>query len=143
MVSPDWRKGRQKQTQTPLRATLRGGIESTVTLYYAAMVLLSIGAFIHSKSPAPEMRPASEAASIFWLWLSRAAFVTWIALIVWGFRELHWSQPVAAVMVSLVGNAVIAMRGPRNAWPMLSMVFSALGLAAAAIIFLEGLGPQG
>jgi hypothetical protein len=46
-------------------------------------------------------------------------------------------------MVSLVGNAVIAMRGPRNAWPMLSMVFSALGLAAAAIIFLEGLGPQG
>ena len=114
-----------------------------VTLYYAAMVLLSIGAFIHSKSPAPEMRPASEAASTFWLWLSRAAFITWIALIVWGFRELHWSQPLAAVMVSLVGNAVIAMRGPRDAWPMLSMVFSVLGLAAAAIIFLEGLGPTG
>jgi len=115
----------------PLRH-LRG-----VTLYYAAMVLLSIGAFIHSKSPAPEMRPASEAASIFWLWLSRAAFVTWIALIVWGFRELHWSQPVAAVMVSLVGNAVIATRGPRDAWPMLSMVFSVLGLAAAAIILFD------
>ena len=114
-----------------------------VTLYFTAMVLLSIGAFIHSKSPAPEMRPASEAASTFWLWLSRAAFVTWIALIVWGFGELHWSQPVSAVMVSLVGNAVIAMRGPRDAWPMLSMVFSVLGLAAAAIIFLEGLGPQG
>jgi hypothetical protein len=114
-----------------------------VTLYYAAMVLLSIGAFIHSKSPAPEMRPASEAASTFWLWLSRAAFVTWVALIVWGFRELHWSQPLAALMVSLVSNAVIAMRGPRDAWPMLSMVFSLLGLAAAAIIFLEGLGPQG
>mgnify|MGYP006204045993 CR=1 FL=1 len=89
--------------------------ERRVTLYYAAMVLLSIGAFIHSKSPAPEMRPASEAASTFWVWLSRAALVTWIALIVWGFRELHWSQPVAAVMVSLVGNAVIAMRGPRKA----------------------------
>ena len=114
-----------------------------VTLYYAAMVLLSIGAFIHSKSPAPEMRPASEAASTFWVWLSRAAFVTWIALIVWGFRELHWSQPIAAVMVSLVGNAVIAMRGPRNAWPMLSMLFCALGLAAAAIILIEGLGPTG
>jgi hypothetical protein len=126
-----------------LRAGGSGGIESAVTLYYAAMVLLSIGAFIHSKSPAPEMRPASEAASTFWLWLSRAAFVTWIALIVWGFRELHWSQPVAAVMVSLVGNAVIAMRGPRNAWPLLSMLFCALGLAAGAIIFLEGLGPQG
>ena len=108
-----------------------------VTLYYAAMVLLSIGAFIHSKSPAPEMRPASEAASTFWVWLSRAAFVTWIALIVWGFRELHWSQPLAAVMVSLVGNAVIAMRGPRDAWPMLSMVFSVLGLAAAAIILFD------
>ena len=114
-----------------------------VTLYYAAMVLLSIGAFIHSKSPAPEMRPASEAASTFWFWLARAAFVAWIALIVWGFRELHWSQPVAAVMVSLVGNGVIAMRGPRNAWPMLSMLFCALGLAAAAIILIEGLGPPG
>jgi hypothetical protein len=123
-----------------LRAAHRGGNERLVTLYYAAMVLLSIGAFIHSKSPAPEMRPASEAASTFWFWLARAAFIAWIALIVWGFRELHWSQPVAAVMVSLVGNGVIAMRGPRNAWPMLSMLFCALGLAATAIIFLEGLG---
>jgi hypothetical protein len=35
------------------------------------------------------------------------------------------------------------MRGPRNAWPMLSMLFCALGLAATAIIFLEGLGPAG
>ncbi len=112
-----------------------------MTLYYAAMVLLSIGAFIHSKSPAPEMRPASEAASTFWLWLSRAAFITWIALIVWGFRELHWSQPVAAVMVSLVGNAVIAMRGPRDAWPMLSMLFCVLGLAAAAIILFDWTPP--
>ena len=111
--------------------------EGRVTLYYTAMVLLSIGAFIQSKSPAPEMRPASEAASTFWVWLSRAALVTWIGLIVWGFRELHWSQPVAAVMVSLVGNAVIAMRGPRDAWPMLSMVFSVLGLAAAAIILFD------
>jgi hypothetical protein len=123
-----------------LRAAHRGGNERLVTLYYAAMVLLSIGAFIHSKSPAPEMRPASEAASTFWFWLARAAFIAWIALIVWGFRELHWSQPVAAVMMSLVGNGVIAMRGPRNAWPMLSMLFCALGLAATAIIFLEGLG---
>ena len=114
-----------------------------VTLYYAAMVLLSIGAFIHSKSPAPEMRPASEAASEAWRWLARATLVAWVALIVWGFRELHWSQPVAAVMVSLVGNGVIAMRGPRNAWPMLSMLFCALGLAAAAIILIEGLGPTG
>ena len=121
----------------PLRH-LRG-----VTLYFTAMVLLSIGAFINSKSPAPEMRPASEAASTFWLWLSRAAFITWIGLIVWGFRELHWSQPIAATMLSLAGNGVIAMRGPRDAWPMLSMVFSVLGLAAAAIIFLEGPGPQG
>jgi hypothetical protein len=126
-----------------LRAALRGGNERAVTLYYAAMVLLSIGAFIQSKSAAPEMRPASEAASVFWLWLARAAFVTWIALIVWGFGELHWSQPVAAAMLSIAGNGVIAMRGPRNAWPMLSMLFCALGLAAAAIIFLEGLGPTG
>jgi hypothetical protein len=114
-----------------------------VTLYYAAMVLLSIGAFIHSKSSAPEMRPASEAASEAWRWLARATLIAWLALIVWGFRELHWSQPVAAVMISLVGNGVIAMRGPRNAWPMLSMLFCGLGLAAAAIILIEGLGPTG
>ncbi len=119
----------------------RGGIERVVTLYYAAMVLLSIGAFIHSKSPAPEMRPASEAASEFWRWLARATLIAWVALIVWGFRELHWSQPVAATMVSLAANGVIAMRGPRDAWPMLSMLFCALGLAAAAIILIEGLGP--
>ena len=98
------------------------------------MVLLSIGAFIHSKSAAPEMRPASEGASLAWRWLARATFIAWIALIVWGFRELHWSQPVSAVMLSMVGNAVIAMRGPRDAWPMLSMVFCALGLVAAGII---------
>lgn len=120
-----------------MQRALLGCNERRVTLYYTAMVLLSIGAFIQSKSPAPEMRPASEAASTFWVWLSRAALVTWIGLIVWGFRELHWSQPVAAVMVSLVGNAVIAMRGPRDAWPMLSMVFSVLGLAAAAIILFD------
>ena len=107
------------------------------------MVLLSIGAFIQSKSGAPEMRPASEAASIFWLWLARAAFIAWIALIVWGFGELHWSQPIAASMLSIAGNGVIAMRGPRDAWPMLSMLFCALGLAATAIILLEGLGPAG
>jgi hypothetical protein len=98
------------------------------------MVLLSIGAFIHSKSGAPEMRPASQAASVFWHWLARAAFIAWIALIVWGFRELHWSQPVSAAMLSIAGNGVIAMRGPRNAWPMLSMLFCGLGLAATAII---------
>ena len=114
-----------------------------MTLYYAAMVLLSIGAFIHSKSPAPEMRPASEAASEAWRWLARATLISWLALIVWGFRELHWSQPIAAVMLSLAGNGVIAMRGPRNAWPMLSMLFCALGLAAAAIILIEGPGPIG
>jgi hypothetical protein len=109
-----------------------------VTLYFAAMMLLSIGSFIHSKSAAPEMRPASEAASTAWRWLARASLAVWIALIVWGFRELHWSQPISAVMLSLVGNGVIAMRGPRDTWPMLSMVFSLLGLAAAAIILTGG-----
>jgi hypothetical protein len=127
----------------PLAGGTLGRHVGGVTLYYAAMVLLSIGAFIHSKSPAPEMRPASEAASEAWRWLARATLIAWLALIVWGFRELHWSQPVAAVMISLVGNGVIAMRGPRNAWPMLSMLFCGLGLAAAAIILIEGIGPTG
>lgn len=136
-------KGDYRLRKSPLRAGRRGGNESSVTLYFTAMVLLSIGAFIHSKSPAPEMRPASEAASEAWRWLARATLVAWMALIVWGFRELHWSQPIAAVMLSLAGNGIIAMRGPRNAWPMLSMLFCMLGLAAAAIILIEGLGPAG
>ena len=107
------------------------------TLYLAALVLLSAGAFIQNKSPAPEMRPADKTASEAWRWLGKAALLAWLILLGWGFWRLHWSQPIAGVLFSMGFNAFIAMRGPRTTWPMLSMLFCGAGLLAGAILVLS------
>ena len=104
--------------------------------YFMAMMLLSGGSFIHSKSAAPEMRPASIVGDTAWVWLARAAFFLWLGLIVWGFRTYHWSQPLAAVLASLAVNALIAMRGPQRSWPGLSILFCIVGLMAGAALLL-------
>lgn len=106
------------------------------TLYLAALVMLSAGAFIQNKSVAPEMRPADSTASDAWRWLGKAAFYAWLGLLVWGAVHLHWSQPIAGALFSLGFNAFIAMRGPRTAWPMLSMIFCGAGLLAGAVLVL-------
>jgi hypothetical protein len=107
-----------------------------MTTYFLAMMLLSGGAFIHSKSGAPEMRPASAASDMVWRILGRVSLWAWFGLIVLGFVRFHWSQPVAAVLASLAVNALIAARGPRRTWPMLSYLFCTLGLAAGAMVVL-------
>jgi hypothetical protein len=107
-----------------------------MSTYFMAMVLLSGGSFIHDKSGPPEMRPASAASDMVWRWVARAAFWMWLGLIVYGFYRFHWSQPVSAVMVSLAVNALIAWRGPRQTWPMLSYLFCIVGLGAAAFLLL-------
>jgi hypothetical protein len=104
--------------------------------YFMAMMLLSGGAFIHSKSGAPEMRPASAASDMVWGLLAKAAFWMWIGLIAYGFHAYHWSQPLAAVMASLAVNALIAMRGPQRTWPGLSFLFCVAGLLAGVTVFL-------
>jgi len=104
--------------------------------YFVGMVLLSAGSFIHSRSAAPEMRPASAAADILWTWTARAAFAAWLCLILWGFLHLHWSQPVAGIMASLGANGLIAQRGPMRSWPGVSLIFCAAGLLSAAAVLL-------
>lgn len=101
-----------------------------------AMMLLSGGSFIRTKSGAPEMRPASAASDMVWGLLAKAAFWMWLGLIAYGFLTFHWSQPVAAVLASLAVNALIAMRGPQRSWPGLSILFCAVGLLAGTFVVL-------
>lgn len=108
-----------------------------MSTYFMAMVLLSAGSFIRTRSVAPEMRPASSASDMVWGMVARAAFYMWLALIIWGFTSYHWSQPVAAVMASLAINALIAMRGPMRTWPGLSLMFCVAGLLSGTAAFLK------
>jgi hypothetical protein len=105
--------------------------------YFAAMALLSAGSFIHSRCAAPELRPASAGADMVWLWTARAAFFMWLGLIAWGFMQFHWSQPVAAVMLSLGVNGLIGMRGPMRTWPGVSLIFCLAGLLSGAATLMR------
>ena len=104
--------------------------------YFVAMVLLSAGSFIHSRSEAPEMRPASAGGDMLWRWTAKASLAAWVALIVWGFVHYHWSQPLAAVLASLGANGLIAQRGPMRTWPGVSLIFCAAGLLSAVAVLL-------
>ena len=108
-----------------------------MSTYFIAMVLLSAGSFIHSRSVAPEMRPASAGAEMLWRWVAKASLFMWIGLVVWGFAYLHWSQPVAAVLASLGANGLIATRGPLRTWPGISMIFCLAGLLSGTAILLR------
>lgn len=108
-----------------------------MSTYFLAMMLLSAGSFIRSKSAAPDMRPASTVADTAWSVVAKLAFWMWLGLIIWGFVKYHWSQPVAAVMASLAGNALIGMRGPMRTWPGLSLIFCAAGLLSGLVIVLD------
>jgi len=105
--------------------------------YFFAMLLLSGAAFIQSKSGAPELRPESPVADSAWRLLGKACFIAWLALIVWGARTLHWSQPVSAVIGSLAFNAFLARLGPRPFWPGLSMLCGVAGLGLAGLTVLR------
>lgn len=98
-------------------------------LFIPALILLSGGAFIHSRSNVPELRPASDGADTAWQLLSKLAFFLWIGLLVWGI----YMRPLLTVglgfALSLLFNVLVAMRGPRPFWPGLSMLLSVLGLA--------------
>lgn len=108
-----------------------------MSTYFIAMVLLSAGSFIHTRSEAPEMRPASAGADMLWRWAAKISFAMWLALIGWGFAYFHWSQPVAAVLASLGANGLIAHRGPMRTWPGISLIFCIAGLMSGAVTFLQ------
>jgi hypothetical protein len=103
-----------------------------MSAFFYAVLLLSAAAFIHSKSSIPEMRPDSPAADIAWRWLSRAALLAWGTLLAWGFSTRGWTEPLAALLASIGLNIALAARGPRPAWPGLSMLCAVAGLGLAA-----------
>jgi hypothetical protein len=107
-------------------------------LYLPAMLLLSGGAFIHSRSTVPELRPASEAADTVWKLLAKLAFFLWIGLLVWGAYQRPLMAVVMAFVLSLLFNVLLASRGPRPVWPGLSMVLSALGVGFGVYTILVG-----
>lgn len=109
-----------------------------MSAYFLALVLLSAGAFLHSRSSAPGMRPADPRADAGWRWLSHAAFAAWLALLGYGAVALPWFEPVSGLAASLGVNAFLAMRGPRITWPALSMLFSLSGLLIAAYAVAGG-----
>lgn len=97
--------------------------------YLPALLLLSGGAFIHSRSNVPELRPASEAADTAWKLLAKLAFFLWIGLLVWGLYNLPLPSLGIAFILSLTFNVLLAMRGPKSIWPGLSMMMCAAGVA--------------
>ena len=102
-----------------------------------AALLLSVAAYIHTRSTDPAMRPASPLADLFWRGLSFVALIAWGALIVRGFARAHWADATAALLGSFALNWYIGHRGPRPTWPGLSMLFGMVGLGLAAWALLE------
>ena len=96
--------------------------------YIPALMLLSGASFLHARSNVPELRPASEAADTVWKLLSQFSFLFWLGLLGWGFWMRPWLEPVIGFATSLLFNFVLAIRGPRPAWPGLSMVMAVAGI---------------
>ncbi|MBC9176267.1 multidrug DMT transporter permease [Pseudoroseomonas ludipueritiae] len=100
--------------------------------YVPALMLLSGASFLHSRSNVPELRPASEAADTAWKLLAQFSFLFWLGLLVWGVVMRPWLEPALGFATSLFFNFVLAIRGPRPAWPGLSMVMAVAGIALGA-----------
>lgn len=100
-----------------------------------ATLLLSVAAYIHTRSADPRMRPENPVADLAWRGLSLLALITWGVLIVRAFYTSHWGNGVAALLGSFALNWYFGHRGPRVTWPGLSMFFAVVGLGLAAWSF--------
>jgi hypothetical protein len=103
---------------------------------FIAALLLSVAAFIHTRSADPGMRPENAVADLAWRGLAFAALVTWAVLILRGFYDRHWADALAMLLFSFTANWYINHRGPKPTWPGLSMLFAVVGLGLAAYSFL-------
>jgi hypothetical protein len=101
-----------------------------------AALLLSVAAYIHTRSTEPSMRPENPLADLAWRGLSFVALVAWGALVVKLFVQSHWTNGLAALFGSFALNWYFGHRGPRPTWPGLSMMFGAVGLGLAGYAFL-------
>lgn len=97
--------------------------------YLPALLLLSGGAFINTRSNVPELRPASDVADTVWKLMAKLAFFLWLGLLLWGVYMRPWTAVATGLILSMLFNLLLASRGPRSIWPGLSMGFCAAGLA--------------
>jgi hypothetical protein len=102
-----------------------------------AALLCSVAAYIHTRSADPRMRPESRLADLAWRGLALAALIAWGVLIVRGYARGEWADATAALLGSFALNWYFGHRGPRPAWPGLSMLFAAVGLGLAAWSFVN------
>ena len=106
-------------------------------IYFVALVALAIAGMIESRSSTPGLRPDYEPADRAFRWLGRSAFAMWLALLVFGFWEFAWWQPLAGLVGSLAANALVLQYGARPYWPGVSMGLALLGLGLASKIFFD------
>jgi hypothetical protein len=103
-----------------------------------AALLCSVAAYIHTRSPDPRMRPENALADMAWRVLSMAALVAWGALIAKLYVSGQWANGTAALLGSFALNWYFGhYRGPKPAWPGLSMLFGVVGLTLAVWAFVN------
>ena len=105
-----------------------------MSLYFTAIVLLSVAAVIEARCATPALRPAAEAADRGFRILGRTAFGFWLVLLAWGAWGLPWWQPAAALVGSLAANALVVGAGARPYWPGLSMALALVGLTLTSVL---------
>ncbi len=106
-----------------------------MSAFFLAALLLSVAAYIHTRSVDPSMRPANALADLFWRGLSYLCLAVWAMLILRGFYDRHWADGASALLGSIAVNWWFGHRGPRPTWPGLSMLFGAVGLGLAYYSF--------
>ncbi|NKE48398.1 hypothetical protein HB662_26735 [Roseomonas frigidaquae] len=107
-----------------------------MSAFMIAALMLSVAAYIHTVSGKLGLRLDSPSAELLWRVLSFAALLVWVVLILRGFTTRHWSDPTAALFGSFALNWWFGHRGPKPGWPVVSMLFSVVGLGLATYSFL-------
>jgi hypothetical protein len=106
-------------------------------IYFLALVALAVAGVIEARSTTPGLRPEHEPADRAFRFLGRSSFGMWLALLVFGFWQLPWWQPVAGIMGSLAANALVVQAGARPSWPGVSMGLALLGLGLSAKVLFD------
>jgi hypothetical protein len=107
-----------------------------MSAFFLSALLLSVAAYIHTRSEDPVMRPAHPIADLFWRGLSYLALAVWALMILRGFYTKHWADALAALLGSFAVNWWFGHRGPKPTWPGISMMFGVVGLGLAAYSYL-------
>jgi hypothetical protein len=103
-------------------------------VYSIALVVLSLAGVIEARCSTPGLRPDAAAADRAFRILGRAAFAFWLVLLGWGVLNLHWTQPLAGLILSLGANALLVQGGARPYWPGLSMGLALVGLFLVGVV---------